>query len=211
MKSTKKAQRLQAYWQSTQVKPLRCNLRDNSIDVKPEWALLEEITKQTIDRLPLLRPVFLRNAAVCGELSAYDESWDRVSAKKPKLIKPFNGVTFEESIWDDSTMIDLMKDGVADINTTDVVVAAIMCAVKSNYSWDIEIKKFGDSIFIDKRQDDNIENNILNYQTVGETALEHQPNDDKTINGIKSLMREAQSISESFLHYSLNPDPTMQK
>lgn len=45
LKTTKKAQRMQAYWQSTQVKPLRCNLRDNSIDVKPEWALLEEFTK----------------------------------------------------------------------------------------------------------------------------------------------------------------------
>jgi len=51
----------------------------------------------------------------------------------------------------------------------------------------------------------------LNYQTVGETALEHQPSDDKTINGIKALMREAQGISEAFLHHSLNPDPTLQK
>jgi hypothetical protein len=50
----------------------------------------------------------------------------------------------------------------------------------------------------------------LNYQTVGETAVEHQPNDDKTINGIKALMREAQGISESFLHYSLDPDATKQ-
>lgn len=156
----------------------------------------------------MLRPVFLRNAAVCGDLSAYDESWDRVSAKKPKAIKAFSGTTFEEPIWDDSVMIDLMQEGVADIYTTDVIAAAIMCAAKSNYSWDIEIKKFGSQIFIDKRQDDDIENNILNYQTVGETAVEHQPNDDKTINGIKALMREAQGISESFLHYSLDTDAT---
>lgn len=148
-----------------------------------------------------MRPVFLHNAAVCGELSAYDESWDRVSGKKPKLLKPFHGVTFEEAIWDDATMVELMQKEVADIYTTDVIVAAIMCAGKSNYSWDIEIKKLGSYIFIDKRQDeksnkgdrndDDKDYNILNYQTVGETALEHQPNDDKTINGIKSLMREA--------------------
>ena len=118
-------------------------------------------------------------------------------------------------------MIDLMQKEVADIYTTDVIVAAIMCANKSNYSWDIEIKKLGSYIFIDKRQDekagkgdrqdDDKDYNILNYQTVGETALEHQPNDDKTINGIKSLMREAQSIGESFLHHSLDPDATKQK
>jgi translation initiation factor 3 subunit D len=85
----------------------------------------------------------LHNAAVCGELSAYDEAGDRVSAKRPKQLKPFNGVTFEEAIWDDSTMVELMQENTADIYTTDVIVAALMCAGKSNYSWDIEIKRFG--------------------------------------------------------------------
>jgi len=68
-----------------------------------------------------------------------------------------------------------MENNVADIFTTDVIAAALMCATKSNYSWDIEIKKYGDKIFMDKRQDDDIENNILNFHTVGETAVEHQP------------------------------------
>jgi len=103
-------------------------------------------------------------------------------------------------------MVELMENNVADIFTTDVIAAALMCATKSNYSWDIEIKKYGDKIFMDKRQDDDIENNILNFHTVGETAVEHQPNDDTSVNGIKQLMREAKSINDSFMHYSQNPD-----
>lgn len=157
------------------VKQLRCNLRDNSIDVKPEWELVGEFTKQSFDRLPTLKPVSLPNVKECGEISAYDIAWDRASAKKPKAFKQFNGKSFEESLFDDEVMVELMENNVADIFTTDVIAAALMCATKSNYSWDIEIKKYGDKIFMDKRQDDDIENNILNFHTVGETAVEHQP------------------------------------
>ena len=123
---------------------------------------------------------------------AYNREWDKASSKKPKNLKNFDGHTFEESLFEDKIMIDLIEDNVADIFTTDVIASAIMCATKSNYSWDIEIKKFENKIFIDKRQDDDIDNNILNFMTVNETALEGQPIDDQSINGIRSLMKEAQ-------------------
>jgi len=41
-------------------------------------------------------------------------------------------------------MVELMQEGAADIYTTDEIASAIMCATKSNYSWDVEIRKFGD-------------------------------------------------------------------
>jgi len=100
-------------------------------------------------------------------------------------LKKFNGKTFEESLFDDEVMVELIENDVADIFTTDVIASSLMCATKSNYSWDIEIKKYGNKIFIGKRQDDDIENNILNFNTVSETAVENQPMDDKSINGIK--------------------------
>ena len=181
------------------VKQLRCNLRDNSIDVKPEWTLIKELTKQTFDRLPMLRPVLLDNVMECGEVHAYNHNWDKATGKKPKTLKHFEGHTFEESLFDDSVMIELIEKDVADIFTTDVVAAVLMCASKSNYSWDVEIKKFDDKIFIDKRQDDP-ENNILNFQTQDETSLDHQPYDDQSINGIKPLMIESQKINNSWLN-----------
>ena len=42
---SKKDQAKQNYYKSNMVKQLRCNLRDNSIDVKPEWTLIKELTK----------------------------------------------------------------------------------------------------------------------------------------------------------------------
>lgn len=191
------------------VKQLRCNLRDNSVDVKPEWVLIKELTKQTFDRLPMLRPVFMQNIKECGEISCYNHTWDKSTGKKPKPLKNFEGHTFEESLFDDPVMVELIEQNVADIYTTDVVAAVLMCATKSNYSWDVEIKKFDDKIFIDKRQDDP-ENNILNFQTQDETSLDHQPYDDQSMNGIKPLMQEAQRINNSWLNQCLSDDPTGQ-
>jgi translation initiation factor 3 subunit D len=70
-------------------------------------------------------------------------------------------------------MVELIENDVADIFTTDVIASTLMCATKSNYSWDVEIKKYENKIFIDKRQDEeDKENNILNFYTVNETAVE---------------------------------------
>jgi translation initiation factor 3 subunit D len=204
---SKKDTARQNYYKSNMVKQLRCNLRDNSIDVKPEWTLIKEMTKQTFTGLPMLRPVLMGSVMDCGEVHAYNHNWDRSTGKKPKALKHFEGHTFEESLFDDEVMIDLIEKNVADIFTTDVVAAVLMCANKSNYSWDVEIKKFDDKIFIDKRQDDS-EDNILNYQTQDETSLDHQPYDDQSINGIKALMAESQKINNSWLNQSLSDDVT---
>jgi len=149
-------------------------LRDNSIDVNPEWELMHEFNKQTFDRLPPLRPVLLSTVKECGDVMTYNKLWDRCSGKKSKPIENFEGHTFEESLFDDPVMVELIEQNVADIFTTDQIASAIMCATKSNYSWDIEIKKYENKIFIDKRQEDQSQN-ILNYMTVNETALEGQP------------------------------------
>lgn len=135
---------------------------------------------------------------------------DRATGKKPKEFKHYKGQTFEESIFDDSVMMELMEANVADIYTTDIVAAVLMCSTKSNYSWDIEIKKFDGNIFMDKRQDDP-ENYILNHTTCNETSLEHQPYDDGNMNGIKSLWKEAQQINDTWLNLAQDPDVTKQE
>jgi len=48
-------------------------------------------------------------------------------------------------------MEKLFESDVAEIFTTDEVASTLMCSLKSNYSWDIEIKKYGNMVFLDKR------------------------------------------------------------
>lgn len=180
MSKKKKAQ--QNYYQSNQTRMLRCNLRDNSIDVKPEWELIQEFTKQTFDRIGTCKPVFIGTERECGELYAYDATWDKCSSKRPKHLNTFSGKTFEESIFDDPVMVELIEQDKADVFTTDVIASILMSATKANYSWDVEIKRFGEKIFIDKRAIDEDEEikpeNILDFDTVNETAIDKQPLDD---------------------------------
>jgi hypothetical protein len=58
----------QNYYLSNQVRQLKCNLRDNSIDVKPDWDLILEFNKQTFDRVANITPVFLGTVKECGEI-----------------------------------------------------------------------------------------------------------------------------------------------
>mmetsp|Transcript_13366 Transcript_13366/g.22743 ORF Transcript_13366/g.22743 Transcript_13366/m.22743 type:complete len:399 (+) Transcript_13366:616-1812(+) len=200
------------------VKQLRCNLRDNSIDVRPEWMLIKEFTKQLFDRLPTVKPVNLDNLKECGELFKYDYSWDKATAKKPKALNTHElferaaksenkeeAYELEPTIYDDPVMIELIEQNKADIFSTDSIIAAIMCSTSSNYSWDIEIRKFDNKIFIDKRADE-LDQNILNFNTVCETSLDHQPYDDASINGIKQLMVESKIVSNAWIQQCQNPD-----
>jgi len=57
-----------------------------------------------------------------------------------------------------------------------------MTSSKANYSWDLQIKKFGNMLFIDVREDEN----MLDWQTCGETAsLDQQPLDEDNANGVR--------------------------
>lgn len=153
-------------------KNLRSNLRDFSVDVKREWQFLKEYTRQNFDRLPTVKPVPLENAKECGDVPLYDAKWDSASGKKARPLPKYEGTTFDVSLFEDPVMVELIEKEVANIYTTEQVAAVLMCATKSNYSWDLVIKVCDGFIFIDKR-DEEKETNILNLQTVCETSLEH--------------------------------------
>ena len=40
---------------------------------------------------------------------------------------------------------------VGNVYATDSILATLMCATRSNYSWDIVVHKIGDKLFFDKR------------------------------------------------------------
>lgn len=185
---------------------LKCNLREQAINIKKAWGdEIKEFGKTTFE-LPKVTPVFLGNVRECGEVWSYNADWDKAAKLKPKDRKPlkaFEGDTFDCHVLDDPIMLDLIEKEEADIFTTDSVAAVLMCAENSNYSWDVSIQKIGEQIIIDKRQENELEDgkdNILNNTLVCETAQDSQPQDDASINGIKQLMREAQGINDAWLH-----------
>jgi hypothetical protein len=71
-----------------------------------------------------------------------------------------------------------------------------MTAPKSLYSWDVVIKKYQDKLFIDKRDEPNMLDNL----TVNETSHESQPVDDDSINGVRQIMEEARKVQDRILY-----------
>ena len=78
----------------------------------------------------------------------------------------FDGEVGSDQVLTDPIIMRLAKEGIAQVFMTDVAAAAIMCAGKAVFSWDLVFKKFDNLIFIEKRDDEN----MLDWQTVSETA-----------------------------------------
>ena len=77
-----------------------------------------------------------------------------------------------------------------------------MCSTKAVYSWDVQIKKFQNMLFIDKRDEEGSQN-MLDCQTVSETALpDYTPIDDDTINGTRQLMKETAVVHTNLLQFA---------
>jgi translation initiation factor 3 subunit D len=147
-----------------------------------------------------LTPGDLGTETTAGQIRGFDTAWDRVRYNKPKKIPAFKGEQGNKLIIQDPIIQQLAQDGKAQIFASDTAAAALMTSCKAQYPWDLSIKKFSTDestfLFIDKREEEN----MLDWQTVSETAsIEFQPFDEDGVNGVRQLMIEAARASTNYL------------
>lgn len=128
-----------------------------------------EFPKQRQDKLPNLTPGKLGMEIEAGQIHEIDPNWLKATYTQGKKITKYNEPLPDTPIVEDEYIKEIAQSGKAQVFLSDVAAAAIMCSQKANYSWDVEIKKFREFVFIDKREKEN----ILQCDTVSETA----PND----------------------------------
>lgn len=75
---------------------------------------------------------------------------------------------------------------------TDIILAALMCSIRSIYPWDLVITKHDGKIFIDKRD------GVLDFVTVNENTPEPPADNTDDMNGSSSLGLEATYINRNF-------------
>jgi translation initiation factor 3 subunit D len=180
--------------------------REWSVAVEPEWAVLEELNlpEQTGHKIKdALKRVTREDVAWCGALRQYDKAFDRVSPKLEKPLAKYDDICFynvtamqdpviQEAIMDEDKQID--------VAVTEQVLAALMTANRSVYSWDIVVTRAEDKVFLDKRDGSHID-----YLTVNETSSDPPQNDDKeAINAPMKLGSEASAINQNFSQQVLN-------
>jgi len=138
-----------------------------------------------------------------GSVPVYDLGLENVRPRKPKTLNPYRGLQPLPHALEDEIMKDLAAKNVGQVFATDSVIAQLMVASKSIYSWDVIFHRKGDQLWIYPR--DKVSFETL---SVSETAQE-PPDQDVSAFGINSsgeLDKEATSINSSFIQGCIKGD-----
>ncbi|THU46544.1 hypothetical protein C4D60_Mb09t06060 [Musa balbisiana] len=168
--------------------------RKSSVDIQPEWTMLDQIPFSTFSKLSFSVPDLPEDLLVCGALEFYDRSFDRVNPKNERRLERFKSRNFfKVTTSDDPVIRRLAADDKATVFATDAILSALMCAPRSVYSWDIVIQRVGNKLFFDKR-----DRSQLDLLSVHETSQELLPDAKEDINSAYSLAVEATYINQNF-------------
>ena len=166
-----------------------------SLAVGGEWEMIEEFDLAQLLKLAANIPK-VEDLLVCGHLDQYDENYDKLTTRTEKKLKRVENKFFcDVTTSEDPVLERLAVEQVGDVYATDAILAQLMAAPRSVYSWDIVIEKVQGIIFLDKR-----ENSTFDLLSVSETA--HEPptatEDFEEINHPEKLSLEATMINQNF-------------
>ncbi|CAB4397368.1 unnamed protein product [Rhizophagus irregularis] len=173
-------------------KPQRA--RDASVNVGPDWKVLEEIEFNWLSKLNL-DVENVEDISLHGFLYYYDKNYDLIRTKSEKPLIPNDKVRYFVSTSKDPIIDQLAKDDTATVFATDSVLSLLMCAPRSVYPWDIIINRVENKLFFDKR-DTGVYENI----TVNENSFDPplETGDKDNINSPSALSMEATLINHYF-------------
>ena len=177
-------------------------IREWSVPIKPEYALISEVALNSLGRRKIdatktewlvndASLIELQDLIKCGQLAAYDKTYDKVSARAPKNLSKFDSTNFYNvTTSQDPVMEELITRAVSGkmasnsilIACSDQVLAFLMAANRSVYSWDLVITRNGNTILIDKR-DTAVS---VDFLTVNENSQD-PPSFDETIDPLEQI------------------------
>lgn len=169
--------------------------RTPSLTVGADWVAVEEIDLAQLNRL-VANPPSAEDLAWHGHLDQYDDSYEKTTAKSARTLRRSeNKVFFSVTTSEDPVLERFAVDGVGTVFATDSILAQLMAAPRSVYSWDIIVQKVDGMIFFDKRDDSNFD-----LLTVSETAQDPPVTSDDVdeINHPDKLAIEATTVNQNF-------------
>lgn len=174
--------------------------------VKGDWSVIEEMDLAELNKLQTNKPAE-EDLTWCGHLDKYNEVYDKTTTKAPKALKRSDNKLFYcVTTTDDPVIENFAVEETGNVFATDAIIAQLMAASRSVYSWDIVIQKVNGMLFLDKR-----ENSTFDLLSVSETA--HDPpspvgsgNPEEDINLPDKLAVEATMINQSFSQQVLHKD-----
>merc|ERR1712025_776918 len=124
-------------------------------EMLPSWSKLivvEEMDFPRLGKLSLPTVNEPTDLLQCGALEYYDKIFDRVNVKNERPLQRIDRIFHTVTTTDDPVIRKLVKtETTANVFVTDAILATLMCASRSAYSWDIVVQKIGGKVFLDKR------------------------------------------------------------
>lgn len=146
-------------------KPQR--VREASVTVGKDWDQIEEIDFVRLGKLSL-KVDEPEDISTYGTLYEYDRTYDRVNVKTAQNLASIDRIRYNPTTSDDPIIQDIASKQESNIFMTDSILALLMCATRSVYSWDVIITKTSDGkVFFDKR-----DGGPFDFLTVNENAAE---------------------------------------
>merc|ERR1711915_104921 len=170
--------------------------------VKADWIVVEEMDFPRLGKLSLPTVNGPSDLLQCGGLEYYDKVFDRINVKSERPLQRIDRIFHTVTTTDDPVIRKLAKtEPSANVFVTDAILATLMCASRSVYSWDIVVQKIGGKIFLDKR--DNTEFDLL---TVSEASAEPPQEEGSNLNSPRNLALEATFVNHNFSQQVLKTD-----
>ncbi|CAE8665000.1 unnamed protein product, partial [Polarella glacialis] len=180
------------------------------VQTRPEWTLMRELPMTSLAKLVInAKDVQFEDVMWCGKLHDYNKAFDRLTVKTERPQKRFEDLNFfNVTSADDPILPDLLQsDPTVTVIATDHVLACLITAARSVYSWDIIVSKVGGKLIFDKRDGSQVD-----FLSCNETAQDPPNADDPlSINAPIKLGQEASCINQNFSQMVLDQDRAPQE
>eukprot|EP01089_Gocevia_fonbrunei_P006774 TRINITY_DN1773_c0_g1_i1.p1 TRINITY_DN1773_c0_g1~~TRINITY_DN1773_c0_g1_i1.p1 ORF type:complete len:565 (+),score=159.25 TRINITY_DN1773_c0_g1_i1:48-1697(+) len=173
--------------------------REASVEVKSDWRVVDQLDFADLRKIKGETLPEPEDIVTAGNLEFYDPSYDSIEIKRGKPLTRSDRVFPQTTATDDPIIQGLCLKAEAEEGhiffTTDSILAHLMTCPRSAYSWDIIVRRIGKVIFIDKREDSQID-----LPTVNETSQTPPKKEDESdgTNSPEKLSLEAAYINRLF-------------
>ncbi|KAI9926499.1 hypothetical protein ASPWEDRAFT_119756 [Aspergillus wentii DTO 134E9] len=182
--------------------------REPSINIRPDWTMLEEVDFSRLSKLNLDTPDG-EDLDTYGFLSYYDRSYDKAPVKNAeRRLQSLDRAAYNVTTSQDPVIQELAEKDEATIFATSDILSMLMCAPRSVYSWDIVIVHQGNKIYFDKRDGASIDLVTVN-ENAADAPMEVAESSGKqeSINTPSALAMEATFINHNFALQTVSESP----
>ncbi|KAI9759181.1 MAG: hypothetical protein M4579_002554 [Chaenotheca gracillima] len=176
--------------------------RDASVNVRPDWKMLEEIDFNRLAKLNLETDEG-QDLGSYGFLHYYDRSYDKQPVKSAeRKLNVVDRAAYNVTTSSDPVIQELADKDEATIFATDNILSMLMCAPRSVYSWDLVILRQGNKVYLDKRDGSSLDMVTVN-ENAADAPLELSEGSKDSVNNPGALALEATFINHNFANQAV--------